>query len=159
MRASTPAFAQSRFTPPACATTSFAAAASDSTEVTSTPSASARPPADRISAATFSALARWRSATATVIPSAASPSAMPRPIPLPPPVTTATRPRRSFMQDLLLLPEFGIVPGTVERLLASAERGELGHAQHLHRLPVAEVVDGEPLEGLGEGPTRVAQDD
>ena len=55
MRASTPAFAHSRFTPPACATISLAAAASDSTDVTSTPIPNARPPADSISAATASA--------------------------------------------------------------------------------------------------------
>src|SRR5262245_14681512 len=158
MRASTPAFAHSRFTPPARATICFAATASDSTDVTSTAIPKARPPADAISAATASALAARMSATATVMPSAPSVSAMPRPMPLPPPVTTATLPFSSFsILVSLLLPEIRIVPGAVERTHAAAGRRELRHAEQLERLPEAEIIDGRALELLHEDPSGGAQ--
>src|SRR5215831_2163250 len=159
MRASTPALAHSRFTPSARARISSAAAASDTTDVTSTPIPSPRPPLDSISAATASAFARWMSATATIIPSAPSANAMPRPIPLPPPVTTATRPFRSSIRISPLPPQVGIVPGAVEWLHASPVRREMRHPQELHRLPVAQIVDGCSLELLNEGSARMAQDD
>src|SRR5262245_19894210 len=158
-RASTPALAHTRFTPPARATISFAAAASESAEVTSTPMPNALPPAAAISAATASALVRRRSATATVMPSAPKVRAMPRPIPLPPPVTTATRPLSSSIPRSLLLPEIRIVPCAVERLHAAAVGRELRHAQQLHRLAVAEIVDRGSLELLHEGPPGVAEDE
>src|SRR4029450_11426039 len=159
-RASTPAFAHSRFTPPACATISLAAARSDSTDVTATPNPSARPPLDSISEATALAFDGWMSATATVIPSAPSVSAIPRPIPLPPPVTTATRLfRSSILLVSPLLPEIGIVPGAVERIHRPAIGGELGHAQEFHALAEAEIVDRGSLELLDEGPAGMAQDD
>ncbi len=62
-------------------------------------------------------------------------------------------------QGSVLLPQLGIVPRAIERLLAAAERRELRHAEDFHGLSVAEIVDREPLERLREGPARVAQDD
>ena len=105
------------------ATISSAAAASDSTDVTSTPIAE-RAPAARTRSPRRPpwALACWMSATATVIPSApsaerdaaADPAAAAR---------DDGHPSRSDRPSiaLSLLPEIGIVPGAVERLHAPAD--------------------------------------
>src|SRR6266550_4510164 len=86
-----PALLARMSTVPHSRTTRAKSASTCALSATSVGTPMAVPPSARISAATRSALSRFRSATATCAPSAAKRRAIARPIPDPPPVTTATR--------------------------------------------------------------------
>src|SRR6266851_2182310 len=91
MKSSQPALFTTTSTGPRAASTARTADSTEAVRVTSISTAMAVPPAAVISLAVCSAVVRFRSATATLNPAAASAEAMPLPIPWAPPVTMATR--------------------------------------------------------------------
>src|SRR5207253_929743 len=140
--------------------------------VTSTVTATARPPACSISLATVSALSPRTSATTTDAPSRATRFAAARPIPWPPPVTMATLPvsrpwvrfgdeggRQSRVYDSWVdRVDPHVVPGEVERGVAherddAALRGAVRDRVLLdeERVRRGDDHDG-PAPGLAHGP-------
>jgi hypothetical protein len=100
----TPALLKTRSAGPQVCSTVAAAASIDAWSVTSTVSASAVPPAARISATSFSSMSPRRASTATLAPREASSLAVARPMPLEAPVTTAIRLFSWVMIVLLEMP-------------------------------------------------------